>query len=157
MEPSKSFDKLIFKLKLMFNCEKENSPTQKGKENNLSLTSGSGNFVQQANTINNHYSSIPDNSEQNLINNLLNEIEYNISPNVGCPKCHFEFSYHNSLLNSTVRPDLHDSVRELIKYMKLCNAYGTIRLIENPPGSVKTQSKILKAQLKDKPAFSKKD
>lgn len=161
MERSKFVDKLIFKLKLIFNWKKENSPTKKviskTKEGNPISISGDGNSIQQADTIHNHFSSKSDSSEQNLINNLLNEIEYNISPGVGCPKCLFEFIYHNELLNSKIRPDLHDSFRELIKHMKLCNAYGTIRRLKHPPGSVKTQSKILKAHLKDKVTFTKED
>lgn len=68
-------------------------------------------------------------------------MDYNISPNVGCLKCHFEFIYHNVLLNSKIHQDLHEPIHELIKDMKLCNSYATLRLLKYPPGSIKSWSK----------------
>lgn len=145
----------------MFISKKENSPIQKvsskTKHGDAISISGNNNSIQQANIINNHYSDPSDSSEQELVKNLLNEMDYNISQGVGCPKCHFEFTYHIKLLNSKIRQDQHEPIRELIKHMKLCNAYAGDKSLKYPPGSIKSQSKILKALLMEKLAFSKED
>lgn len=148
--------KILDKLKFMFSSKKENSPVQKmqskTKHGNPISMNGSNNSIQQADTINNHYSNTSG-SEENLVKNLINEMDYNISPGVGCPKCNFEFIYHNELLNSKIRQDLHESIRELIKHMKLCNAYVTYRQLQH----LKNQSKILKERLMNETTSFKKD
>ncbi len=153
--------KIFDQLKLIFTLKKENSPSQKvlskTKTGNSASISGNSNSIQQSDTINNYYPNPSDSSEQKIIKNLLNEMDYNISPGVGCPKCHFEFAHHNKLLDSKIRQDLHETIRELIKHMKLCNAYAGTKSLKRPPGNIKEQSKILKTQLINKPLSSKED
>ncbi len=155
------FPKIFDSLKFLFNWKKESSPTQKARSKtqhgHAAATVGNHSPIQQADVIHNHYPDIEKNSEERLIDRVLQEMEYNISSDVGCPKCHFEFDHHNKLLDSNIRKELHEPIRELIKHMKLCNAYAGNKQLEHTPSSVKSQSEILKAYLMNKVILPKNE
>ena len=81
--------------------------------------------------------------KKQLIASAIAELDYNMKPGVGCPKCHFQLVDIKKYLNNASLFSLDEAeikiIRKLIHDAELCNSYGGIQQLGVPPGSVKTQ------------------
>ena len=95
---------------------------------------------------------IENNQKRNLlIDNAIGQIDYNLKPGVGCPKCHFKVDAIENCLKSSPLFSFKVSeiqvLRKLIQDTELCNSYGGIRQLDVPPGGVKQQCSQVKELL----------
>ena len=84
----------------------------------------------------------------NIKKQVIEECDFNITPEVGDAKCNFHFEAHKVLLNHNLSSTLGEKIPPLLKDIihsaALCNSYGGLRQLEKPPGTVKNMSKDLK-------------
>ncbi len=84
----------------------------------------------------------------NIKKQVIEECDFNITLGVGNAKCNFQFEAHKVLLNHNLSSTLGEKVSPLLKDIihsaALCNSYGELCQLENPPGTVKNMSKDLK-------------